>query len=486
VTSVPPPGHRSSGESWGWSPEAGERRSSPGPQRLEPLSRRLLGVVAALSALLIVAVGYAWTSGGDNSLNPIAEAAANTAEAPGSRLAIRAVYTSPLLPSPVTARGGGVYNGRTGRSRAWLEMDVPTTAATVRFDTVGDAHRVFIRSPLLTDKLPSGDRWISSEPGIAHSPETTLAGNSDARGQLELLRAVGGRVEKVGRQEVRGVETTRYRGHFDLRGYAAQVRREGDPRAAHQYERLAKTTPSSTIVEVWVDDGGDLVRQARIRGPEVAEPGAPPVTVEVNIAYFDFGATPRIELPSPKRAFDATLIGRAELGLLNADSVQVASPPPGAKRLTRRQLVARSKALVREVKPELSPLIAKGKALGEEFKRSIGLYGPQARPTLNTAHRIAVQFEEPAIRRMRRLIDRFGRLAPSAPLRRRYRRWLRLTALELEFSLAATRAIEIGDYEFVHNVSSQAKRASHRAKRLADSLGLESWDRSVKHAAVPA
>jgi hypothetical protein len=473
VTSVPPPGHRPSGEGWSRSAERGPSRR-PQSQRLEPLSRRLLGVVAVLSALLIAAVAYAWSGGGENSLNPIAEAAARTQNSPGARLAIRAVYTSPLLPAPVTARGAGVYNGHSGRSRAWLELQVPTTAASVRFDSVGDDRVVYMRSPLLSGKLPPGDRWMAIEPGLGHSPETTVAGNSDARGQLELLRAVGGGVETVGKQQVRGVETTRYRGHFDFRGYAAELRREGKSAAARQYERLAKTTRSGTLVEVWVDDSGDLVRQARIREQVPTVAGGPPVTMEMTIAYFDFGASPRISLPGSHESFDATLIGRAELGLLTADSVEVPRPAGSARPMSSRAFHATAMKVCRDVSGRLSRLRERAMPLEEELKNAVRVDGLEAHSTLDAFRRASLGYYEPAIRLGRNAFGRLARLAPPARIEPRYRRLMRLSWLELEINLAATRAAEVGEYKLGHDLSQRLHGLDRRTTRIAKRIGLDS------------
>jgi hypothetical protein len=473
---MPPPGrHQSDDGSWGWSAEGGPQRRRPAekPPGLEPLSRRLLQVVGVLSALLIASVVYAWGQGGENSLNPIAEAATRTQSAPGARLAIRAVYTSPLLPQPLTAHGAGVYNGRSGRSRDWLEMQVPGTAASIRFEGVGDSRRVFVRSPVLSPSLPPGDRWMKVEPGVGHSPETTVAGNSDARGQLELLRAVGADVQTVGRQEVRGVETTRYRGHFDLRGYASKLNGEGRRGEARQYERLAKAMPSATLVEVWVDGKG-LVRQARMKNRTPVIDGGPAVTMDMTIAYYDFGASPRIALPGAGESFDATLIGRAALGLLNADSVEVPHPPVGARPLSGGALHARAEKVCQGLNARISAISRTARPLREEMQQSIRAGGLESPATLNAFRRASFGFYEPAIRILRRGIRRLGRLAPPAAIAAPYRRLVRLSMLELDINLAATRAAEIGEFKLGHQLNQRLRPLGRRSRRIAKSLGLGS------------
>src|SRR5262245_48837157 len=96
MTSMPPPGG-DSGTDGSWSYSATTESANPGgTASLDPLSRRLLKAAVALSALLILVVALAWLHGSDaTSLNPIAEAAARTQEQPGSRIAMRGIYSLP-------------------------------------------------------------------------------------------------------------------------------------------------------------------------------------------------------------------------------------------------------------------------------------------------------------------------------------------------------------------------------------------------------
>ena len=92
-------------------------------------------------------------------------------------------------------------------------------------------------------------------------------------GVLEQLRAVGD-VEELGREQVRGVETTRYR---------ALLRPPGG------------TEEDALPVEVWIDDDG-LVRRLRVTyGQRAAS-----VTVEL----FDFGADVDVEPPPADQVTD--------------------------------------------------------------------------------------------------------------------------------------------------------------------------------------
>lgn len=308
MTSIPPSSSNPLLPAGGW------RFAPPDPEppQLDPLSRRLLQIATALSVLLILLVAVGWLHDGGNPLNPIAEAAVRTQQYPGARFAMQGVYTSQSLPQAMTMRGQGVFNGRTGRSRGVVTVQMPSPLGPVEMESVGDDRIVYLRSTLLAAKLPPGDRWMSIEPGLGGSGDTALGSNVDAKGQLAMLQAVSGGVERVGREDVRGVSTTQYRATIDLDRYAGVLRQEGNDQAAEQYEQLAGRSVSPTVVEAWIDGKG-LLRRMRALMTFDATPGGPSVSMNLNVDFFDFGIAPDVSFPSSGEVFDATPLVRAQL-----------------------------------------------------------------------------------------------------------------------------------------------------------------------------
>lgn len=307
MTSMPPPGWNS-GPDGSWSYSAPAEGASPIPETaptLDPLSRRLLKVTAGLSALLILVVAFAWLDGSNEaSLNPIAEAAARTQEQPGSRIAMRGIYSLPDGRS-MTMDGSGVYNARTGRSRLAMELAVPGVAAPLRFDAVGNKQVIYMRSSVFAAELPPGDKWLSIQVGLGRSAQASLASNSGSESELEMLRAAGGKVEGLGEETVRGVATTRYHGTVDLDRYADLLREEGKPTGARKYEQLAKSMPAPIPVEAWLDDDS-LLRRMRMVMEIPTAAGTPTVRMDLTMEFFDFGIAPEIDLPPASETFDST------------------------------------------------------------------------------------------------------------------------------------------------------------------------------------
>jgi hypothetical protein len=319
MTSTPPPGNTRADGRWSHSASL---------SNLDPLSKRLLELAAGLSVLLILVVVVAWLHGSSEaSFNPIAEAAARTQEQPGSRIAISGTYTLPTGQT-MAMHGHGVYNGRTGLSRNVIEVAVPGPVDSIRVEAVGGENVVYMRSKFLTAGLPPGDRWMAIQPGLGGAGQASVANSAGSESQLEMLRATGGDVEDLGEAEVRGVATTRYAGTVDLSRYATQLAKEGRATAAHEYEQLAKSMPTPSPVEAWLDDAG-LVRRMRMVMNLPTSDGQPTLKMDMTMELFDFGAVPKINLPDRSEAFDSTPIARANLHLLDGSATGIR---PGAVR----------------------------------------------------------------------------------------------------------------------------------------------------------
>ncbi|HEU4450419.1 MAG TPA: hypothetical protein VFR63_10630 [Gaiellaceae bacterium] len=222
--------------------------------------RRILLVPFALAAALVLAA-----CGGSESAAPeppttidVAQAAARTADAGSARFSI-------------TAEGGpagsftgeGELAGRRGR----LELHFAEAAGGLfpaHVEAVYVEGALYVRFSGLAGLLPGlatgGKEWLRVDLGADGEAlgEYLDLGGGDPTRVLETLEAAGAFAEVAGEQ-VRGVETTRYRG-----------------------------TVASDRVDVWVGEDG-LVRRVAVR----ARGGA-----DVRLELFDFGADVEVERPS--------------------------------------------------------------------------------------------------------------------------------------------------------------------------------------------
>lgn len=471
MTSQPPPGAKPL-----WGGVAGEEsRSAPALDAtsppLEPLARRLLGLAGLLSVLLIAVVANAILYSDGNPFNPIAAAAVRTQAASGARFSIEAVYTSATLPRPVVAHGAGAYNSRTGRSRAVLE--VPSPAGTQKVETVADARTVYTRSHAISEGLPPGRPWLGVEPWLGRSESAALAGS--AADQLSVLRAVSSDVESLGDEAVRGTPTHRYRSSIELVRYAGLLREEGKAASAHQYEQLAKLMPTPLEVEVWIDDAG-MARRLREVMDLPTSPGQPPVTTDLRMDLFGFGAEPKVKLPPVHEVFDSTPLARAELDLLEGDSartlVRPAGEPLSPSAYRRRSSVIctgiehRIEALTRRAAPE--------RAAMERFIRGGGPKSHSPEETLRAFRMVSAAYFEPALEMVEASLARLGRLSPPPDRVPAFHHFMRLSATYVEVDLAETRAVEVGQLKLAQSLSDRLHSMSGQLRRATRAAGLAS------------
>lgn len=281
------------------------------------LSRRRLfwRAVAGLAILIVALVAFAWQQGGhsdgDGPLNAIAAAAERTQNEPGGRSSMRAVISSPARSESFTISGHGAFDAE-GRTRAILTFRRPESNELVEMQMIGNEAAVYMSSDLF-GSLPGGDKWMGLDLSFLQGSDTPLPTDGDAMGELALLETVADDVQKLGREDVRGVSTTRYRGKVDVSEQAEQLRGESAEELASEIEE----GPPMQI-EVWIDADG-LVRRMRYVKAERGEHGEKATTIDMRVDFFDFGIEPEIELPDSSEVFDATDIARDAAGLSNDD-----------------------------------------------------------------------------------------------------------------------------------------------------------------------
>lgn len=283
--------------------------------RESPKRRRLWQVVTGLSILIVVLAVFAWQQGGDGDgngpLNAIAEAAERTQREPGGRSTMRAIVSSPVQSESFTMTGQMVFDDETGRSRGVI-VARPESDNPVKMHIVGDEAVMYMRSSMF-GQLPGGREWMALDLGsFAEELDMPLPASGDAKGELELLEEATGDVQKLGKEDVRGVSTTRYRGTVGVAERAEQLREEGAEDLASYIEE--EGTPLT--IEAWIDADG-LVRRMRLVKSEPREEGKGSMTMDMRTDFFDFGIVPEIAVPEPSEVFDATALAQEEFDLSN-------------------------------------------------------------------------------------------------------------------------------------------------------------------------
>jgi hypothetical protein len=238
-------------------------------------------------------------------LNAIAEAAVKTQQQGGGRAAMSGSLTKAGHSESLTFTGVVVYDAA-GLARGSLTMTDPESDDSVRVDYVQDGAEIYMKSSRF-GSLPEGREWMGLDFAFGDDFDTSLPGG-DAKGELELLEKTAGDVEKVGKEDVRGVPTTRYRGRVSVSENAERLREKGADKTASYVDKLG----APVQIEAWVDAKG-LMRRTRVVEARPGEDGKGPATVDLRTDFFDFGLEPEVDVPDSDEVFDATALAEEQL-----------------------------------------------------------------------------------------------------------------------------------------------------------------------------
>lgn len=195
------------------------------------------------------------------------------------RFSMTAVYSSESMPRRV-AHGGGAYNAGSGLVQ--VRLQAPDAAGgSFEVEVVGDEETMYVHSPQFAGRLPEGKEWLEVQPDLALSEESAMAGES-FESSLRMLAGSGG-VQRAGTVNIRGARTTRYRVRVEAPGSANVL---GPIRA-----------------EAFVDRHGML---RRVRTVATAVTDGAPITMDMRMDLYDFGAEPNVQLPADSAVLDMT------------------------------------------------------------------------------------------------------------------------------------------------------------------------------------
>jgi len=274
-------------------------------------ARRLL----ALLALLAVIPMLAGCGADDLSTASIAEAADVTVAERGMRMAISQTLTLPEA-GRVSMTGSGVMDIAGQASQITMKVTGGPDVIVGAFDksdltteVITDHAVVYTHSAQLSQLLGAGRKWVKFDAeklgqvaGIDVSALTQSG--QDPTQAVRQLKAVSGDIEKVGREEVRGVDTMHYRATVDLRRFPALVPAGERAAARDAIDQLIKVTGDATVpVDVWVGED-DLVR--RLTQKLSLKGAGGPSEIDQRFEFYDFGADVDVRIPPPSEVVDVT------------------------------------------------------------------------------------------------------------------------------------------------------------------------------------
>lgn len=268
-------------------------------------------------------VGLTSCGGEDVTVSPeaVADAAERTAKVDGMRFSLRGEMEAPGGgTAPFT--GGGVSDRRGQRGRARMDMSALARQSggeglgepgDWKMEMVFDRRFFYLRFPLLEREL-DGKSWLKFdvirvaqalgiEPSLVRVEQQQ---GSDPASTLRYLRTVSDEVEKVGTEDVRGVQSTHYRATAELRKYPELVPAAERAQARRSVRRLIQLYGDDEFdTEIWV--GRDkLIRRMKWTQSMKVQGTGRPVDSTFTTDLYDFGAKVSVEPPPDDEVKDVT------------------------------------------------------------------------------------------------------------------------------------------------------------------------------------
>jgi hypothetical protein len=247
--------------------------------------------------------GATQTVSGSDASALIAAAQAKTTAAGSARVSFTLEMTGGAADG--TMSGDGVFDRHGGR----MTMDLGGLSGGALGS--GQAEVIFrdlvyyMKLPeAAAAQLPTGKAWLkfdlgalSKEQGLDFEQLTQL-NQSDPSQALQLLSGAED-FEEVGKEEVRGVETTHYRGTVDM----SKVAENAPEDLQDDIRKIVEATGERTVpMDVWVDGDG-LAR--RLKWTQQLPQGA---AMTMDEELYDFGVEVDAEPPPEDEVFDITAL----------------------------------------------------------------------------------------------------------------------------------------------------------------------------------
>ncbi|HJR95546.1 MAG TPA: hypothetical protein VJ807_08920 [Gaiellaceae bacterium] len=269
-------------------------------------------------------------SGEPISVQELARSASTTADAASGRFSFEVAATLPGSSERFAMSGEGAFDAASKRARFAVDMSsvakvlggfIPGLAGPNAVDLpdfddpdgwkielVQDGKVEYVRFPAIDDQLPAGTSWLRGADGIsAGAVDFRQFTSGDPREALDALRGIAGEIETMGSEDLRGIETTRYRAILDPAELAKARDREGRSASPSVVERLTRSGVDDIPVHVWIDADG-LIKKLTM-ALSATQPGTTQSSeASISFELWDYGEPVEIAVPPASEVADASAL----------------------------------------------------------------------------------------------------------------------------------------------------------------------------------
>jgi hypothetical protein len=267
------------------------------------------------AALALVAAGCGGSS--SSSMTPlelVSQAVSKTTKANSAKFHMQVTETlGPIGPISITADGVSDASSHSAN----MKMDLSSVAQLLgngagdpndwKGDVIVDGSNPkniieYMRLPAFSKLIPGAKPWVkvdvnqvAKSNAFNFSQLLQTAGSQDPTQALAMIQSVGN-VQKVGSEQIDGVDTTKYAGAIDPEKLAAKF---GNSDLGKVFEAMGtKTIP----VSVWVDGDGYVRKLEESLSAQI--PGSGTMDMKIGLQMSDFGTKVDVTPPPADQTTD--------------------------------------------------------------------------------------------------------------------------------------------------------------------------------------
>lgn len=267
--------------------------------------RRLI----AISAGLLLFAGACGSEEASEAQKALERAAVTTQEAGTARVDMDGSFafagaSTPPGTSDIEMHMDGVMDlsgelGHFTMTFSGLPQGLETNLGDLEFEMIIDGETLYIRAPFLASALPGDEPWLKQD--VSEVAGSQFTQQTDPTQTLAYLQGVSEDVEEVGTDEIRGVETTHYRGTINLE----DALEEAPEDQREQVEAMLELVDIETFpMNVWIDNEGRL-RRFDMELDAASKEEDLGVKLSMTMDLYDFGVEVDVEPPPANQVQDA-------------------------------------------------------------------------------------------------------------------------------------------------------------------------------------
>jgi hypothetical protein len=205
----------------------------------------------------------------------------------------------------VTFGGAGAFDEAAGAMTMTVDMgamlrQVAEATGEQLPPGLDDPMQVVIVGDVFYLSMPQLDqsdgRWITGSLDELTGTDLGMGSTSDPAAMLDSLGGVSDDVQEVGREQVRGVETTRYRASVDVMRALEELPPADRDRLAAQIGMFGDVP---IPVEVWIDDDGLVRRFDMVYDDLLTAAAGESVSASMSMEFYAYGEPVEISPPPP-------------------------------------------------------------------------------------------------------------------------------------------------------------------------------------------